>query len=255
MNSALVASAFAMGFLGSTHCVAMCGGVVAMTCSSLPIERRRNIGSQIGFALAYNAGRIGSYAAFGALAGGLGASAVAMAGIVPAALLLRTAAGMMMVAVGLYLAGISSALGFIERAVSPIWRLVAPGARRLLPIRHPLSAFALGLIWGWMPCGLVYAALASAITSGSGPAGAATMAAFGVGTLPMLLALGSAGAAVARLARARVVRCAAGAIVLLFGAVQLGHVRDAWASAATGARGACCPNASQTANVSEKPRP
>src|SRR6266852_4636960 len=103
-----------MGLLGSTHCVLMCGGVVAMTCSALPMAKRSSPRAQLPFVLAYNAGRIGSYAAAGAIAGALGA-ALASVGLVERAQLgLRLGAGAMMVAVGLYVAGFGRALRWFE---------------------------------------------------------------------------------------------------------------------------------------------
>ena len=176
----------------------------------------------------------------GAIAGAIGA-ALASVGLVERAQLgLRLCAGAMMIAVGLYVAGLGRALRWSESAGEPLWRRIAPLARRLVPVRSISGAFALGLLWGWLPCGLVYAALTAAITSGSALGGAATMAAFGVGTLPMLLAMGSAAAFVARAARIRWVRTAAGLTIVAFGVVQLAHTGRAWASIRAGARPVCC---------------
>jgi uncharacterized protein len=241
MMVAILASALLMGLVGSTHCVVMCGGVVAMTCSALPLVRRRRVMAQLPYLLAYNAGRIGSYAAFGAAAGGLGASLSTFAVLSRTQLALRFVSALMMLAVGLYVAGLAHTLRWMERAAAPLWRRVAPLAQRLVPVRHPLSALALGMLWGWMPCGLVYAALAGAMTSGSALAGAGTMIAFGLGTLPMLIAMGSAGTLVTRMARMRVVRVGAGAIVIVFGLSQLLHVGRAWADGGHGGGSACCP--------------
>jgi sulfite exporter TauE/SafE len=229
-----------MGLLGSTHCVAMCGGVVAVSCSAVPLKRRATPAAQLPYTLAYNAGRIASYACAGAAAGFFG-SAVASLGLVAQAQLgLRLLAGVMMILVGVYVAGLGPALAWLERAGAPLWRLIAPWARRLVPLRSPWTALALGMLWGWMPCGLVYAALAAAVTSGSPLSGAATMAAFGLGTLPMLLAMGSAAAAVARAAKIRGVRMAAGLAIVGFGLLHLVHSAQAWASAGTPDAHLCC---------------
>jgi sulfite exporter TauE/SafE len=240
MTTMLLASAFLMGLLGSSHCVVMCGGVVAMTCSALPLARRGRVAEQLPYVLAYNAGRIASYAAAGAIAGTLGATLASFGLVERAQLALRMGAGAMMIAVGLYVAGLARGLRWLERAGEPVWRRIAPVARRLVPVRSPAQALALGLLWGWMPCGLVYAALAAAVTSGGALGGAATMAAFGAGTLPTLVALGSAAGLVARLARARWVRTAAGMAIVAFGVVQVAHVGAAWASSGSGATPACC---------------
>jgi sulfite exporter TauE/SafE len=237
MTPMLLVSALLMGLLGSSHCVVMCGGVVAMTCSALPLARRGRVGAQLPYVLAYNAGRIASYAAAGAVAGALGATLASFGVVERAQLGLRVAAGVMMIAVGLYVAGLARALRWLERAGEPAWRRIAPIARRLVPVRSPPQALALGLLWGWMPCGLVYAALAASVTSGGALGGAATMVAFGAGTLPTLVAMGSAAALVARLARVRWIRAAAGVAIVAFGVVQIAHVGVAWASADAHA---CC---------------
>jgi len=230
MSPALALSSLLMGLMGGTHCVVMCGGVVAMTCSALPLDRRGTLGAQVPFVLAFNAGRIASYGAAGALAGSFGAALASFGAVETAQLGLRLAAGAIMIAVGLHVAGFARVLRRVEQLGEPLWRLVAPLARRLVPVRSPVQALALGSLWGWMPCGLVYAALAAATTSGSGAGGAVTMAAFGLGTLPTLVAMGSAAAVARRLARARWARMAFGAAMLVFGLVQVVHVRTAWSA-------------------------
>jgi hypothetical protein len=251
MSPALALSSLLMGLMGSTHCVAMCGGVVAMTCSALPMDRRRTIRAQLPFVLAFNAGRVGTYGAAGAIVGSLGAAISSFGTVARAQLGLRLVAGMMMIAVGLYVAGFAPVLRSLEQLGEPVWRLVAPVARRFVPVRSPIHALALGSLWGWMPCGLVYAALATAVTSGSGTGGAVTMAAFGVGTLPMLVAMGSATAFARRLARARGARVAFGTAILTFGIFQVAHVHTAW-SATHGAVPTYCT--SHVAISSNEPR-
>ncbi len=231
MSGALLLSALLLGLLGSTHCVAMCGGVVAMSCSALPLVRRRRVLAQLPYVLSYNAGRIASYAAAGAAAGALGTTLQSMGAVQNTTLALRLLAGLTMLAAGLYLAGFVRTLAWAERAGAPLWRRLLPLGRALLPVRAPPQAFALGLLWGWMPCGLVYAALLAAVTSGSAARGALAMAAFGVGTLPMLVGLGSAAAFLARVARGRRARLAAALVVGTFGVVQIGDAGLAWASA------------------------
>jgi sulfite exporter TauE/SafE len=240
MSAMLVVSALLMGLLGSTHCVVMCGGVVAMTCSALPLARRGRLLAQLPYVLAYNAGRITSYAMAGAIAGALGAVAGSFGEVSQALLALRFAAGFLMIAVGFYLAGWGGALRWVERVGEPVWRRIAPLARNLVPVRTPGQALALGLVWGWMPCGLVYAALAASLTSGSPMGGAATMVAFGLGTLPTLVAMGSAAALMTRVARSRRMRVAAAVVVLAFGIVQIAHAGGAWASANRGGPPTCC---------------
>jgi uncharacterized protein len=240
VTAMLLVSALVMGLLGSTHCVVMCGGVVAMTCSALPPARRGKPLAQLPYTLAYNAGRIGSYAAAGAIVGGVGISLRTLGGVEQVTLGLRFGAGLMMIAIGFYLAGVGGALRWAEHVGEPLWKRIAPLARRLVPVRTPVQALALGLLWGWMPCGLVYAALAASLTSGSVLGGAATMAAFGCGTLPTLVAMGSAVALVARLARTRWIRAGAAFAIVCFGVVQIAHAEEAWAGVARTGTPACC---------------
>ena len=200
---------FLVGLLGGTHCVAMCGGIVGALSLGGPARWSLH--------LAYNAGRIASYAAAGALAGGIGAAGMALDGQAPVRLVLYLLANLMLVALGLYLLGVTRALAFSERAGQHLWRHIQPLTRRFLPARSVAQAFPLGLLWGWLPCGLVYSALASALTAGSPARGALLMLAFGLGTLPNLLLAGMLLARLNEFVRRPAVRVASGLLVLGFG--------------------------------------
>ena len=168
--------------------------------------------------LAYNAGRIASYGIAGLLAGALGA---VVGSLLPLQRSLYLLASLMLVAMGLYLLGATRVLAFAERAGNRLWVLVQPATRRFLPVRGPAQAFPLGLLWGWLPCGLVYGAMVTAMTSGSPWRGAATMLAFGLGTLPNLLLAGLLLARFRRFAQQPAVRVGAGLLVLGFGVYGL----------------------------------
>jgi len=213
----LLASAFVVGLLGGVHCVGMCGGIVAALTFGLPAERRQRIADMLPFLLAYNAGRIASYTLAGALMGGAGSLLAQLMPVQVAQRALLVLAAVFMVAMGLYLAGWWVGLGRLERAGGVLWRRLEPYGRRLMPVRRPGQALALGLLWGWLPCGLVYSALVWAVSAGGAWQGAALMLAFGLGTLPNLLLMGAAAGSLARLTRQRWVRQAAGGAVLLFG--------------------------------------
>jgi sulfite exporter TauE/SafE len=200
---------FLIGLLGGTHCVGMCGGIV----SALSL----GAGSRPSLHLAYNAGRIVSYALAGAIAGAVGGASVALSGQLPVRIVLFVLANLMLVALGLYLLGVTRALAFAERFGQRLWRHVQPLSRRFLPARSMAQAFPLGLLWGWLPCGLVYSALVTALTSGSPLRGAAMMLAFGLGTLPNLLLAGLLAGRLHAYAANPVVRCTAGLLVLAFG--------------------------------------
>ena len=98
-----------------------------------------------------------------------------------------------------------------------LWRRVQPLVKPLVPMDTPLKALALGGLWGWVPCGMVYSVLLTAMLSGSALDGALVMGAFGLGTLPMLLAMGMAGARLRQYLQQRAVRLASGLLVLGFG--------------------------------------
>jgi hypothetical protein len=216
-----LASAFVVGLLGGVHCVGMCGGIVAALTFGLPPERRSALGGLLPYLLAYNAGRIVSYAAAGAI---MGAAGVLLAGFLPVEVAQRAllvVAALFMVAMGLYLAGWWRGLARLEAAGGALWRRIEPLGRGLMPVRRPGQAFALGLLWGWLPCGLVYSVLVWAVSSGSALQGMLLLLAFGLGTLPNLLAMGAAAGLVARYAREPRVRATAGALVVAFGLYTL----------------------------------
>jgi len=209
MPEASYLALFLVGLLGGTHCVGMCGGIVGAM----------SMGGKTGWGihLAYNAGRILSYAAAGAIAGALGAASLGLEGQVPVRMALYLIANLMLVALGLYLIGLTGALAFTERAGQALWRRLQPLTKLFLPVRSIAQAFPLGMLWGWLPCGLVYSALASALTAGSAGRGAAMMLAFGLGTLPNLLLAGLLLARLNEIVKRPAVRTASGLLVLGFG--------------------------------------
>lgn len=209
---------FLVGLLGGTHCVGMCGGIVgALTFGGA---------TRWSMHLAYNLGRIASYVLAGALAGALGAASLGLEGQVPARLILYVLANLMLVALGFYLIGVTQALAFTERAGQAIWRRLQPLTRRFLPATSVSQALPLGLLWGWLPCGLVYSALASALSAGSAERGALLMLAFGLGTLPNLLLAGILLARLNHFVKQRVVRLLSGLLVLGFGIYGLMGIRN-----------------------------
>jgi sulfite exporter TauE/SafE len=130
-----------------------------------------------------------------------------------------------LVLMGLYLAGWWNALSRVERFGGLLWRRIEPLGRGLLPVRSVHQGFALGLLWGWLPCGLVYSALVWTVAAGGALQGASLMFAFGLGTLPNLLLMGVAAAQIQRWVRNPAIRAIAGALVILFGLMLL---YDAW---------------------------
>ena len=212
-------SAFVVGLLGGVHCVGMCGGIVGALSLGLPTERNLSL------LLVYNLGRISSYTFAGALMGALGFYFSGLLPVQAAQRVLLSLAGLFLILMGLYLAGWWNGLSRVERAGGLLWRRIEPLGRGLLPVRSMRHGFLLGLLWGWLPCGLVYSALVWTVSSGGAAEGAMLMLAFGLGTLPNLLLMGVAAAQLKRWARQPAVRGIAGCLVIVFGALLLA---DAW---------------------------
>ena len=217
----LLGSALVLGLLGGGHCLGMCGGLMGALTLAIPPEQR---GRRLRLLLAYNLGRILSYASAGLMLG-LAGWAVASS---PAALALRVVAALLLIAMGLYLAGWWSGLTRIEALGRGLWRHIQPVASRLLPVSSLPRALLLGALWGWLPCGLVYSTLLWAASQGNAGYSAALMLAFGVGTWPVLLATGLAAERVNALLRRRSVRVAGGVLVMLFGVWTLPGPHQHW---------------------------
>lgn len=184
---AMMLTALGAGLLGGTHCAAMCGGIVSLTCAPGPGGQR-----SLQRLLAYHAGRLGSYVCAGALAGAAGEAGIALRGGALAQHLLMFMMGATLLVVALNVAGFAPVTRGIEAAGAVLWRRVQPLSRRFLPVRSSWQALGLGAVWGWLPCGMVYAALLTALASGNALQGALLLAAFGLGTLPNVLAIGMA---------------------------------------------------------------
>ena len=205
-------SVFLVGLLGGVHCVGMCGGIV--TALSLSSATNR---PAVPTLLAYNFGRVTSYALAGAIVGAIGASTLLLDRFIPAERVLYGLANVMLILLGLYLAGLSRAVLALERVGSVVWARLQPLMKRFIPVRTLPQAFFTGAVWGWLPCGLVYSVLISALATGSAAHGALLMLAFGAGTLPSLLAMGLFAKRLQTLTRKPMVRLAAGLLVAAFG--------------------------------------
>nr|WP_219858166.1 MULTISPECIES: sulfite exporter TauE/SafE family protein [Pseudomonas] len=217
----LLGSALVLGLLGGGHCMGMCGGLMGALTLAIPPAQR---GRRLRLLVAYNVGRVLSYTAAGLM---LGMAGWAVANS-PAVLVLRIMAALLLIAMGLYLAGWWSGLTRIEAMGRGLWRHIQPVASRLLPVSSLPRALLLGALWGWLPCGLVYSTLLWAASQGNALHSAALMAAFGLGTWPVLLATGLAAERVNRLLRQRSVRVAGGMLVVLFGVWTLPGPHQHW---------------------------
>ena len=204
------------GFASGLHCAGMCGGISA----GFTLVRKEEVLKR---QLAFNSGRITSYAVAGAIAGALGSAGAYAAGALPAQTLTLLSASVFALLAGIHLAGYGFPLARLEKLGLPIWRQVQPFAARFLPARTLPQSYAAGLAWGWLPCGLVYGALAAAVFAGGALEGAVAMAGFGFGTLPWLLA---AGVFAAKVRAAVKLRAAGGMLLIALGG--LGLARSAY---------------------------
>lgn len=210
-------AAFLVGLFGGVHCVGMCGGIVGALSFGLPEQARGRFSSLLPYLINYNLGRLFSYTLAGALVGGIGALAANLVALHQAQSILQIIAGLFMIAMGLYLGGWWYGMSRLERAGGKVWRLLEPFGRRLLPVRRPAQALAMGIVWGWLPCGLVYSALIWAVSAGSALDGALLLLSFGLGTLPNLFAMGVIAGKLTTFLRRPLVMRTSGALVMLIG--------------------------------------
>ncbi|HWW04693.1 sulfite exporter TauE/SafE family protein [Collimonas sp.] len=225
---------FLIGMLGSIHCVGMCGGIVSAlsvvampSARVVPLQLVAGDGAAVASGpsyfqslsrvLAYNSGRLGSYALAGALAGGLAQSVRVFASLASLQIGAYWLMNLILIALGLHLMDAWRGLNRLEAFGQIVWRRIQPAIKLFLPMDNPAKALMLGALWGWLPCGMVYSVLLTAMLSGDALSGAKVMLAFGLGTLPMLFMLGVLGLRLKRWSLAPRLRIGGGLIVLLFG--------------------------------------
>jgi hypothetical protein len=225
-------AAFLAGLAGGAHCAAMCGPLIGIACGPRTGDFSRS--RWLRHALSYNAGRIASYVMAGALTGAMGAAGLAVRGAPLTQQMLLAAMSVSLIMLAAYIAGIAPLVRGIEAAGSIVWRRIQPWSRRFLPVTTPARAFGLGLIWGWLPCGMVYVALIAALTTADPLHGALVMAAFGLGTLPNVLAIAAWFKCVMDLARGRLARVLIAAVIAGIGVLGIAKALDHTTVAAFG---------------------
>ncbi len=142
------------------------------------------------YIFSYNLGRITSYSTAGFLVGFIQAIIILPFGLEHGYRILQLFSAVVMACAGLYLAGWFPRFAYIEKVGGKLWKLIEPFGRKLIPVSSRTQAYLFGMVWGWLPCGLVYAALALAATTGDPYRASLTMLAFGLGTLPSVLGIG-----------------------------------------------------------------
>lgn len=182
MTTPLLLAAFAMGFFGSPHCLGMCGGLVTAFGLSMqgvsPLKKR-------GLIATYHFGRLISYSILGVIAGTIGTTVLApllQGNSTPRILL-----GLVLVFIGLSMLGMPF-LNSLEKVGRGLWQKLSPLRQKVFPLDSFPKALAAGLLWGFLPCGLVYGALLMAVVGNDIGTGALLMFVFGLGTVPMLVA-------------------------------------------------------------------
>jgi sulfite exporter TauE/SafE len=181
MNEITLISAFFIGLAGGVHCIGMCGGIASAFTFAIPKGK-----SHTPFIACYNIGRIASYTFAGAITGLLGS--IFSASVLTGLAILQSLSILFLILLALYISDVFKGLLIVEKAGAKLWAVVAPLGKKLIPFKNPLASLGYGMIWGWLPCGLVYSALTWSLAAGSMQQGALVMLFFGLGTLPALVA-------------------------------------------------------------------
>jgi sulfite exporter TauE/SafE len=195
----------------------MCGGIVGALTMGIDPAVQKSRWRMLPFISAYNTGRLTSYTVAGAIAGLVGLYIMEASSPGHLQPIGKYVSAFFMIALGLYLGGWWMGLRWLEKAGALLWKRIEPLGRGLLPVRSTGQAFLVGLLWGWLPCGMVYAMLGWALVAGGPHQGATIMLAFGAGTLPMLMAMGAAGSWLSRTTRNSLLRKVIGLIAISFG--------------------------------------
>jgi sulfite exporter TauE/SafE len=212
----LLSAAVLAGLLGSAHCLGMCAGISGLFAVNAATATLR---ASWPMALVYNGGRVVSYAVLGTIVAAFGSVVVkASPGLVGG---IRLLSGAIIVLVGLKVAFDLRLLNAIERMGGTVWAKIAPAATKLVPVDNMPKALGLGLVWGWLPCGLVYSVLMLAATSAQPVSGAAIMTAFGIGTMPAMVLSGLGAARLAQFLRSRGARLGLGLLIVVMGLITI----------------------------------
>lgn len=202
-------TAFLLGLFGSLHCMGMCGGIVGAL--SVNTQSKNLLPLQLG----YHLGRVTTYGIIGLMAGVLGLWLASTHNSVGA--VMRTLSGILLVLMGFYVLGKTQALVWLEKAGSGLWRSLQPLSRKCMPVKNIKQSIALGMIWGFLPCGLVYSTLSWALVSADPIHSATLMMVFGLGNMPALLSLAMFTSQLNRFKQHWLVRFTVGVSIVIFG--------------------------------------
>lgn len=211
-----LSAALLAGLLGSAHCLGMCAGISGLFAVNASVATLR---TQLPTALTYNLGRVLSYALLGLIVASFGSVVVKASPDIARSV--RLASGLIIILVGLKVAFDLRLLNAVERMGATIWGRIAPLAKSFVPVTNLRRALGLGLLWGWLPCGLVYSVLLIAATSAEPVHGATIMIAFGIGTMPAMIMTGIGAAQVTQFMRRRSARLGFGLLIVALGVLTI----------------------------------
>lgn len=161
----------------------MCGGITSMLTSAID----KKVAQKNTLVIAYHFGRILSYSLIGAIVGFTGSLTIKSIGLPVVSL--KLVSGLFLILLGLYIGQWFMGLTKVEHIGRTLWRFLSPLSKSLIPVNSHNKSLLLGILWGWLPCGLIYSTLTWSLASGSALNGALIMTAFGLGTLPALLTI------------------------------------------------------------------
>ncbi len=210
-------AALMLGFAASGHCLAMCGGISAAL--GIATAKRADGRPRALLLVAYQIGRMLSYAIAGGLIGGVLGFIVGWLDIDAVRQGLRVVSAAALVAAAFVAFGALRDPG--SRIGKLVWPRLAPFGRRLLPVTSVARAFGFGMVWGWMPCGFAYTVMVIAALEHDALRSAATMLAFGVGTAPAMIAVAFGARRAARFAAGNAGKRVAGSVLIGSAALTL----------------------------------
>lgn len=203
-------TAFSVGILGGAHCIGMCGGIIGALTLSAQVDQYRQ---RMLLIISYNMGRIASYVLIAWIFYQFFHAIEQYFSLQ----FMRYVAGALLIAMGLYLADWWRGLIYLEKAGSYLWRWIQPFSKKLLPVQTYPQALLLGVLWGWLPCGLIYSVLAYSSAADSGLNAMLTMLVFALGTLPAVMASGLLAERLVVLVKQSIIRKTFALLIIVFG--------------------------------------
>ena len=185
-------AAFLAGLLGSAHCFGMCGGIVGALQLAIPKHKS----AKFIYLLNYNLGRIIGYSLLGFIASIVSLSVAKTLGVNTGLNALRLVGGLFLFLMAAYIGRWWMILSHFEKMGQNLFNPIRAMGKKWLPLSNPFQAILVGIFWGFLPCGLVYSALAFSATAPTASDSVLRMTAFGFGTLPALGLMGSFASAI-----------------------------------------------------------